>query len=316
MATPSYIALHESGELKRRAQELLAALASCGICPRNCQVNRLEDETGFCRSGRLAKVSSFNAHFGEEAPLVGRRGSGTIFLTNCNLGCLFCQNCDISHLGYGHEVSASELAAMMLALQQQGCHNLNFVTPTHFVPQILEALDQAAARGLRVPLVYNTGGYDKLETLKCLEGVFDIYMPDAKYSDPEVAQQLSQAPDYPEVNRAALREMYRQVGDLEMDERNVAVKGLLVRHLVLPEGLAGTREVMEFLASLSRNTYVNVMAQYRPCYRADEQPKLARGLTRREYQDAVQAALDTGLSRLDERLPRLLVLPAQPRVEV
>lgn len=307
MTTPSYIALHESGELRRRAKKLVAALASCTICPRDCEVNRLGDELGFCRSGLPAKVSSFNAHFGEEAPLVGQRGSGTIFMTNCNLGCLYCQNCDISHMGHGREVTSDELAGMMLTLQQSGCHNINFVTPSHFVPQILQGLDRAVARGPNVPLVYNTGGYDKVETLKHLDGVFDIYMPDAKYSDPEAAEELSRARDYPEVMRAALREMHRQVGDLELDERGIAVKGLLVRHLVLPEGLAGTPEIMEFLASLSPNTYVNVMAQYRPCYRADEHPKLARGLTSRDYQEAVQTALAAGLSRLDERRPRLFV---------
>ncbi|MFQ6096234.1 MAG: radical SAM protein [Armatimonadota bacterium] len=308
MPSASYLRLHESGELCRRAQQAISMLASCAVCPRECRVNRLEDETGFCRTGRLAVVSSYNPHFGEEAPLVGRHGSGTIFFTHCNLGCIYCQNYDISHLGRGRETDATRLADMMLGLQEIGCHNINFVTPTHVVPQLLEALDIAAARGLRVPLVYNCGGYESIEILRLLDGVFDIYMPDAKYADPDVAKRLSDAPDYPEVMRAAITEMHRQVGDLQVDERGVAVHGLLVRHLVLPNGLAGTRDIMRFLASLSENTYVNVMAQYRPCYRAHAVPEVNRGPTREEFREAVQMALDAGLTRLDERRMRLIFL--------
>jgi putative pyruvate formate lyase activating enzyme len=253
-------------------------------------------------------VSSAGPHFGEEDVLVGSGGSGTIFFAGCNLGCIFCQNCDISHLGEGREVSAERLASMMLGLQEVGCHNINFVTPTHCVPQILESLDLAAAKGLRVPLVYNCGGYECVETLRLLDGVFDIYMPDAKYADGAVAKRLSDAPDYPDVMRDALREMHRQVGDLELDERGIARRGLLVRHLVLPDGLAGTGDVMRFLASLSENTYVNVMAQYRPCYRAHEVPELARPISRDEFAGAVQMALDAGLTQLDQRRMRLLFL--------
>lgn len=245
-------------------------------------------------------VSSFGPHFGEESPLVGSCGSGTIFFTNCNLRCLFCQNYDISHLGRGEEVSGGQLAAIMLNLQRSGCHNVNLVSPTHFVPQILEALCMAAEEGLRLPLVYNTGGYESSETLALLDGVVDIYMPDAKYWGPEVARLLSEAPDYPEVMRQALKEMHRQVGDLAIDGLGIARRGLLVRHLVLPEGLAGTREVMNFIAKeISPNTYVNVMAQYRPCYRAQEIPELRRPISPEEYRQAVEGALGAGLHRLD-----------------
>ena len=304
---PSYLALHRTGELRRRAQTLVAALESCELCPRACGVNRLQHERGYCRSGRRAKVSSFGPHFGEEAPLVGHGGSGTIFLTNCNLLCIFCQNCEISHLSEGAEVAPERMAEMMLSLQKRGCHNINFVTPTHFVPQIVEALDVAAAQGLRLPLVYNCGGYESVETLKLLEDVFDIYMPDAKYSSSEAAEQLSGAPDYPERMQESIREMHRQVGDLELDDRGIAVRGLLVRHLVLPNGLAGTQEAMEFLASLSQNTYVNVMAQYRPCYRAGEVQAIARRITSGEFQEALRMALEAGLTRLDDRRARVLL---------
>ena len=308
MSQPSYVALHESGELAQRAERLAAALESCTICPRACGVNRLQDERGFCRAGRLAKVSSSGPHFGEEAPLVGCGGSGTIFLTNCNLLCIFCQNYDISHLSAGTEVAPERVADMMLALQQRGCHNINFVTPTHFVPQILEALDVAAARGLRLPLVYNCGGYESVETLKLLDGVFDVYMPDAKYADGEAAQRLSDAPDYPERMQEGISEMHRQVGDLELDDNGIAVRGLLVRHLVLPNGLAGSKEVMAFLASLSKNTYVNVMAQYRPCHRAGEVEAISRHITADEFGQAVRMALDAGLTRLDERRVSILLM--------
>ncbi len=309
MATrePSYVALHRTGELARRAETLVAALESCEMCPRTCRVNRLQDEHGYCRSGRRAKVSSFGPHFGEEAPLVGHGGSGTIFLTNCNLLCIFCQNYDISHLSEGVEVSPQRMAEMMLSLQQRGCHNINFVSPSHFVPQIVEALD-IAAEGLRLPLVYNCGGYESVETLKLLNGVFDIYMPDAKYASAEVAEQLSGAADYPERMQESIREMHRQAGDLELDDGGIAVRGLLVRHLVLPNELAGTEDTMAFLASLSPNTYVNVMAQYRPCHRAAEVEAIARRPTPNEFQEAVRMALDAGLTRLDDRRTRLLFL--------
>ncbi len=302
---PSYLALHESGELARRAERALALLRECTVCPRECGAARTEERACFCGGGERARVCSVGPHFGEERPLVGTGGSGTIFFAGCNLRCVFCQNCEISHGREGREVFTAELANMMVGLQQRGCHNINFVSPSHVAPQILAALGPAVEAGLSVPLVYNTGGYDSLTTLQLLDGIVDIYMPDAKYADAEVAKRLSGAADYPAVMRAAIAEMHRQVGDLRIGPDGVATRGLLVRHLVLPEGLAGTPEVMRFLASLSEDTYVNVMAQYRPCYRAGEYPELARRITREEYEAAVQSALDAGLHRLDER-PRML----------
>ncbi|HAW60601.1 MAG TPA: radical SAM protein [Actinobacteria bacterium] len=300
MFQPSYIKLYEQGEFARRVKLACEKLRKCSICPRGCGVDRLAGERGFCRVGKLPMVSSCHPHFGEERPLVGTDGSGTIFLTRCNLGCLFCQNYTISHLGDGREVSLEELAQMMLHLQRLGCHNINFVTPTHFVPQILGALSQAIEGGLNVPLVYNTGGYDALETLRLLDGVFDIYMPDFKYADGDVAQKLARAKDYPQMAKAAIKEMYRQVGDLVLDERGIALRGLLVRHLVLPGGLAGTREVMRFLAKeISPDTYVNVMDQYYPCYKAFENPPLDRRITPAEFEEAVRMAREEGLWRLD-----------------
>lgn len=300
MLKPGYLNLFQSGELKKRVEKANEILKSCQLCPRNCKVNRWEGELGFCRSGFLPKVSSFSPHFGEEAPLVGRYGSGTIFLTNCNLGCLFCQNYEISHLGEGEEVSLKELSKMMLHLQSLGCHNINFVTPTHFVPQILGALKLAVEKGLNVPLVYNCGGYEAKEVIALLKGIFDIYMPDIKYEDSQVSKKYSKAEDYPRIVKVAVKEMHQQVGDLILDERGIAKKGLLVRHLVLPEGLAGTKGVMQYLArEVSLNTYVNVMDQYRPCYQAEEYPELRRPISRAEYKEAVDFALEEGISRLD-----------------
>ncbi len=298
---PSYLRLHESGELRRRAEVAREALADCSMCPRECGAHRLEYEPCYCGVGERALVSSAAPHFGEERPLVGGGGSGTIFFAGCNLRCVFCQNYEISHLRQGREVTSEELANMMVGLQRRGCHNINFVTPSHVVPQILDALGPAVEAGLKVPLVFNTGGYDSVSTLRLLDGIVDIYMPDAKYADSEVAQELSGAPDYPRVMRVALTEMHRQVGDLQIDEDGLAWRGLLVRHLVLPEDLAGTAEIMEFLASLSEDTYVNVMAQYRPCHEAHDHPPMERRITREEYRRGVQAALDAGLHRLDER---------------
>lgn len=286
------------GVLEDRAHEALARLESCEICPRRCRVNRLQDERGFCRTGRKARVASYSPHFGEEAPLVGRGGSGTIFFCGCNLACVFCQNYDISQEDCRKEVAPEILAGMMLRLQDSGCHNINFVTPTHVVPQILEALVLARSGGLHVPLVYNSGGYDSAETLRLLDGIFDIYMPDAKYGRDEEAMRYSQAPDYTANMKAAVREMHRQVGDLVMDEEGVAVRGLLVRHLVLPEGAAGTAEVVRFLSEeISKSTYLNIMAQYRPEYNACRFPGLARRITLKEYSDAVDMAVRAGLER-------------------
>lgn len=247
----------------------------------------------------MPKVSSYNPHFGEESPLVGTYGSGTIFITSCNLGCVFCQNYDISHLGRGYEVSFERFAQMMVELQNMGCHNINFVTPTHVVPQILEALPIAIRDGLSVPLVYNTGGYDLVETLQLLDGVFDIYMPDFKFSDNDVAAKLCRARDYPHVAMKAIKEMHRQVGDLVIDERGIAERGLIVRHLVMPNGLAGTRKVMKFLAKeISRNTYVNIMDQYRPCGLACKYPEINRQISFDEFEAARQIAQEEGITRL------------------
>jgi putative pyruvate formate lyase activating enzyme len=285
-------------KLASRARTALARLQSCDICPRRCGANRLQYERGFCRCGRWARVASYTPHYGEEAPLVGRAGSGTIFFCGCNLSCVFCQNYDISQEDAGREVSAEALARMMLALQDCGCHNINFVTPTHVVPQILEALVPAREAGLNVPLVYNSGGYDTVETLRLLEDIFDIYMPDAKYGSDEPALKYSNAPGYTAIMKAAMREMHRQVGNLAMDEDGVAVRGLLVRHLVLPEGAAGTTEVVRFLSQeISPNTYLNVMAQYRPEYNACRFPELCRPITGQEYAHALRLAARAGLMR-------------------
>ena len=298
---PAYAALWRSGVLHERVEAARARLVHCALCPRECGVNRTAGERGHCRTGRLARVASFGPHYGEEAPLVGRGGSGTIFFSCCNLDCVFCQNWDISHEDKGDEVSAEELAAMMLALEQRGCENINLVSPTHVAAQILEALELAAAAGLRLPLVYNTGGYDALPTLELLRGIVDIYMPDAKYSSNAVGARYSGVPDYVDRNRAAIKEMHRQVGDLVTDERGVAKRGLLVRHLVLPGGLAGSEDVALFLArEVSRHTYVNIMHQYRPAGAAARYPELSRRLAPREYARAVAAACAAGLTRLDK----------------
>jgi len=260
----------------------------------------MHDERGMCQVGRLPVVSSFGPHFGEEAPLVGQYGSGTIFFTSCNLSCIFCQNWEISHIRQGEEISIETLAKIMIHLQSLGCHNINFVTPTHFVTQILEALPLAIDLGLSVPLIYNSGGYDSVDTLKLLDGVFDIYMPDFKYWDEEVAERLSKAKEYPQVARAAIKEMHRQVGDLVIDAQGVAQRGLLVRHLVLPQGLSGSRQIMRFLAQeISPNTYVNLMDQYRPCGEAWQYPPISRRLSRAEYQQALSEARAEGIHRLD-----------------
>jgi putative pyruvate formate lyase activating enzyme len=284
--------------LEERAKEAISRLESCQICPRNCHVNRLKNELGFCRGDRHARIYSYAPHFGEEPPLVGVHGSGTIFFSGCNLACVFCQNYEISQLDQGTEVSAEGLATMMKRLQGLGCHNINFVTPSHYVPQILEALIAARAMGLSVPLVYNSGGYDSVDTLRLLDGIFDIYMPDMKYGSDEMALKYSNAPDYTRYAKAAILEMHLQVGDLEIDDDGVATKGLLVRHLVLPAGAAGTAEVVRFLSQeVSGNTYLNVMAQYRPEYKACGYSELDRSLTAQEYREAVRMAADAGLTR-------------------
>ena len=293
-----YPDLAASGELGSRAELALASLAECRVCPHECAVDRTRGESGICRAGERARISSAGPHFGEEPPLVGRGGSGTVFFAWCNLRCVYCQNADISHLGHGGDVAAAALADVFLDMQHSGCENLNLVSPTHYTPQILAALDLAASGGLDLPLVWNTGGYESRHTLSLLDGVVDVYMPDVKYAEPHVASRLSGAADYPEHAFAAVREMHRQVGDLVTDRRGVAVRGLLVRHLVLPGRLSGTREVMRFLAGeISTDTYVNVMAQYRPCHLADDFPELSRHITGDEFESALAEARDAGLHR-------------------
>ena len=304
---PAYLKLWRSGELEQRAAEAYARLEACDLCARECGADRrLHPQDAGCHTGERAWVSSYGPHFGEEDPLVGSGGSGTIFFTWCNLRCQFCQNYEISQLGDGREVEPEQIAEMMLSLQAQGCHNINLVSPSHVVPQILAALWIAAEAGLRLPLVYNTGGYDSLKTLALLDGVVDIYMPDIKYADAAVARRASGIAHYPAANQAAVKEMQRQVGDLSLDGRGFARRGLLVRHLVLPAGLAGTADVVRFLRDeVSPRAYVNVMQQYRPCYRAREAPPLGRPISRQEYAEAVGLAAGAGL-RLDQRRSGLL----------
>ena len=304
MFEPAYLSALKEGSLQEKIDQAREKLLECNICPRNCKVNRLQGETGFCKIGIRAVVSSANPHFGEEAPLVGSGGSGTIFMTSCNLKCVFCQNYEISHLMEGEEVDTPTFGGLMVGLQRLGCHNINFVTPSHVVPHILEAVKWAAEEGLRVPLVYNSGGYDSVETLRLLDGVIDIYMPDLKFMDARVSKELMNAPDYPEVACAAIVEMHRQVGDLQIDDKGIATRGLLVRHLVMPDDLAETRKAMRFLAAeVSTNTYVNIMNQYRPCGRAHEYPKLDKSVTRAEYMRAIDEARAEGIERLDDRIP-------------
>jgi putative pyruvate formate lyase activating enzyme len=295
---PRYLSLSDS-ELLERVETLWSFLEDCAVCPRNCHVNRMKGKKGFCGLADLPVVSSHHPHFGEEPVLVGTNGSGTIFFTSCNMACVYCQNFDISQLRVGKEVSFEKLAEMMLELQEAGCHNINLVTPTPQVAQIIKALSVARRKGLQVPLVYNTGSYDSVEILKILDGIVDIYMPDTKYMDEPLAAKYSLAPGYPEVMRKAIREMHRQVGDLAVDETGIAVHGLVVRHLVLPGKLAGSKAVFDFLANeISRNTYLNIMDQYNPQFKAFQCEELSRRISSREYQEAVELAKKAGLSRL------------------
>lgn len=288
--------------MQDRIKDAFGRLASCNLCPRACGVNRLEGEKGFCQTGRKARIASYSPHFGEEAPLVGRYGSGTIFVSSCNLLCSFCQNFEISHQREGLDIGPEQLASMMIDLAHRGCHNINFVTPSHVVPQILEALPYAIEGGLQVPLVYNSSGYDAVETLRLLDGVFDIYMPDFKFWDARWSDRYCRAPDYRESAVAAIREMHRQVGDLTLDDEGTALRGLLVRHLVMPEGIAGTKEVTAFLADeISPDTYVNIMDQYRPCGHAFKDSLINRRLTADEFKEAIALARGAGLKRLDQR---------------
>lgn len=299
---PVYLETFSKGKLQQKIKEAYQILAQCTLCPRKCKVNRLKGETGVCNTGSRLIVSSYGPHYGEESPLVGRYGSGTIFLTNCNLKCLFCQNYDISHLGYGTEVSAEEFAQMMLSLQKRGCHNINLVTPTHQMPMIIEALELAIKEGLSIPLVYNCGGYESIEAIRLLEGIVDIYMPDFKYWEEKWSRKFSKAPHYKENACAVLKEMHRQVGDLII-KNGIAEKGLLIRHLVMPNNIAGTKELAKWIAQeLSPNTYINVMDQYRPCYKANEHPEINRRLTMKEFEEAVKWMKEAGIKRLDKEV--------------
>lgn len=298
---PAYLKLHLSGELKRRGQELWEIMKECQLCPRECKKNRLKGIKGDCHSDYRLKISAFHPHFGEERPLVGRGGSGTIFLSNCSLKCVYCINWQISQGGAGKYRSLEEMAGMMLELQRIGCHNINLVTPTHYLPHILLALDIAAGSGLRLPVVYNTHGWEKEDILKYLDGVVDIYLPDFKYWHPSVAGRLSSgARSYPEIARKAMLEMNRQVGVARPAANGLIYRGLMIRHLVLPNRLAGSREILNWIAeNLPRDTYINIMSQYQPAYRAREYPQIARGITRSDYREVVEHARNLGLTNLD-----------------
>jgi putative pyruvate formate lyase activating enzyme len=298
---PAYLALHRTGELGRRGEALWNIMESCRLCPRECRVNRLKGNKGFCQASSELVIASHHPHFGEEDPLVGKGGSGTVFFSNCGLRCVFCINWDISWGGRGSVRSIEELAEMMLSLQRQGCHNINVVTPTHYSAHIVLALDRAAARGLMLPVVYNTCGWERVEIVEMLDGIVDIYLPDFKYADGKMAAKYSSfAEDYPEVTKAALLEMHRQVGVARPAEDGLMYRGLMIRHLVMPNRVGGTKQVLEWIAlNLPKDTYVNVMSQYRPMYKAFDYPEIARRLKREEYAEAVKWAEDAGLTNLD-----------------
>jgi putative pyruvate formate lyase activating enzyme len=308
---PMYFELYDNGELDVRIEKMFKVLENCELCPRKCRINRLNGERGVCSSGEELVVSSYNPHFGEESPLVGkirlfvadvfgvsRGGSGTIFLTNCNLLCVYCQNYEISHLGYGNKVSLERAAGMMIELQNRGCHNINFVTPTHYAPQLVKATKFAIEKGLRIPVVWNCSGYENIEIIKLLDGIVDIYMPDIKYGRSEPAKKFSEAPDYFDRCKEAVKEMHRQVGDLKLDKKGIAYRGLLIRHLVLPYSLAGSEEVLKFLAQeISANTYINIMPQYRPAGEAHKHKELNRRPTTDEFSRVVNLARKLGFTR-------------------
>jgi len=296
--TPSYLRLSKNRELDKRISLLQDFLKSCQLCPRVCQVNRLDGNLGYCGAGAELMVSSAFPHFGEEPPLVGTHGSGTIFLTHCNLRCAFCQNYDISHLGRGETLTTCDMAKAMMRLQELGCHNINFVTPTQYTPQIVASLPRAIEMGLRVPLVYNCSGYESLEVIRLLDGIVDIYMPDAKFMDSEHSKRYCNAPDYPEVLKKILIEMHHQVGDLTVNSKGIAERGLLIRHLVMPGGVSSSEVVLKFIAEeLSIHSYVNIMEQYRPEYLAENYPEIDHRITDKEHMAAIQTAKRFGLYR-------------------
>jgi len=298
---PAYERLEEEGKFAQRIQQAYGIFERCQLCPRRCGVNRKKGEKGFCRAPARPVIFSYHPHFGEEEPITGVNGSGTIFFSNCNLRCVFCQNWPIAHEGQGKEMGDEDLADIMIQLQKIGCHNINLVTPTHVMPNILKATQIACRKGLRLPLVYNTSGYERLEILKILDGIVDIYMPDLKYMDDEMAAKYSSgAQDYPEVTQKAILEMHRQVGELFIDHRGIALRGLIIRHLVMPNRVAGTEKFVKWVAeNLPKSTYVNIMAQYHPEYKAFDYPEIARRITREEFLEAMDAAKKYGLTNLD-----------------
>ncbi len=297
---PSYLKLYETGELKERVEKALSMLESCNVCPNDCGVNRLKDQKAFCKTGRYAKVASYFPHKGEEFPIRGFNGSGTIFFSYCNMRCVYCQNYDVSQLGEGDYVSPEELADMMLRLQRFGCHNINFVSPSHVVPQILEALYIAVGKGLKIPIVYNTSSFDSLKSLRLLDGVVDIYLPDLKYLRNDFGKKYSKIKNYADKAKEAIKEMYRQVGDLQVDENGIAIRGILVRHLVLPNDISTTKEVLQFLHSISPKLAINVMAQYFPAYKAYDYPELSRRIDWTEYNRAVKEAETLGFRLISD----------------
>ena len=306
---PTYLALHRSGELKERTEAVWSIMNACALCPRQCGAQRISGRRGFCGApGARLVISGSSPHFGEERPLVGRHGSGTIFFSHCNLRCVFCQNWEISHRGRGTERSVEDLAGMMLALQNRGCHNINTVTPTHYMPHILKALDIAAGRGLKIPVVYNTSGWERLEIIKLLDGIVDIYLPDIKYGSSETAGRLSAGADcYPETTQAAVLEMHRQVGVAQTPSDGIMRRGLMIRHLVMPNHVEDSKTVMSWIADhLPLETYVNIMAQYTPHYQAMDFPEIARRVTRDEYRQVVHKAKALGFTNLDARNAWLL----------
>lgn len=299
---PAYARLEREGKLAERIEEAHRLFAHCTLCPRNCGVDRTAGVVGYCRAPAEPVVSSVQPHFGEELPLVGRRGSGTIFFANCNLRCVFCQNWPIAHQGRGNQVSEEDLAGMMLQLQERGCHNINLVTPTHVMPNILAATRIALGKGLKLPLVYNTGGYETPDIIRLLDGIVDIYMPDLKFMDAEASSHYMRARDYPENAQAAIREMYRQVGPLQVDNRGLAYRGLMIRHLVMPNRVSNAKAFVEWVAQeLCVDVYINIMAQYRVEYRAYEFPSIARAITAAEFVEAMEWAEAAGLRNLDGR---------------
>lgn len=296
MSYPRYLEAHKSGNLGKVIEKTLSLLERCVICPRRCKVNRLKGELGFCQTGLKPKVCSFMPHRGEEPPISGTRGSGTIFFSNCNMACVYCQNYEFSQLGQGREVDLETLADFMLQLQNMGCHNINLVTPTHVMPQILKSLYLAVEAGLKLPIVYNTGGFELPEIIKLLDGIIDIYLADMRYADAENALKYSSAVDYPQFNQEAVKEMHRQVGRLELDAEGIIKKGLIIRHLVLPNRLSGTEGLMRFISQeLSKDTYISLMSQYAPYFKAQQFKELNRRIIHAEYEEAVDLMHKYGL---------------------